>query len=158
MIYKHQTWFNIEADCHTLYNKIQISDFKPEIIVGLMRGGIIPARILADFFHVRLDFYTIDVKYYTGVNQTLEHPVIRKLDDFDYGKNMLIVDDIYDSGKTMQAVLKVLPTKNIRTATLHNRENNVVTPDFFANIAFQHEWIIYPWEKTEFKKSPENDK
>jgi hypoxanthine phosphoribosyltransferase len=146
-------WNEVENYCQTLYNAMNMDNYQPEIIVGLLRGGVIPARIMADYFSVTLDFYTIDVKYYTGINQTLDKPVIRHLENFDYGKSILIIEDIYDSGKTMQAVLDILPKENIKTATLHCRENISNPPTYFAETALKDEWIVYPWEKIEFKNT-----
>lgn len=151
--FKKITWSEIDKLCYILYQKIKDSNLQPDLIIGLMRGGIIPARILADYFHVRLDFYTIDIKFYTGINQTLKKPIIRHLQGIKYkNKKVLIIDDIYDSGKTMQAICNRLSDSKIFTATLHCRENNLSTPTYFADIAYYNKWIIYPWEKNEFQQ------
>lgn len=153
------TWDNIEKYCDTLKCQMDRDNYRPEIIVGLLRGGVVPARIMADYFHVNMDFFTIDVKFYTDVNQTLLKPVIRHLEPIDLSKQVLIVDDIFDSGKTMQAVLETIGRGNIKTATLHLREKPIefakiyTVPNYYAQIAWKNEWIVYPWEKEEFKNT-----
>jgi hypothetical protein len=150
--FQNITWKEFDGLCYSLYQKIKDSNFQPDLIIGLMRGGIIPARILADYFKVDLDFYTINVKFYTDINQTLKKPIIKDFQHIDHkSKKVLVVDDIYDSGKTMKAIRNCFNNNQLFTATLHCRENNTHTPDYFADIAYSNNWIIYPWEKIEFQ-------
>ncbi len=65
---------------------------------------------------------------------------------------ILIIDDIYDSGRTMQAVLGYLGKEDVTTATLFWKETASQKPDYFANVAKKEEWIIFPWEQYEFER------
>ena len=65
---------------------------------------------------------------------------------------VLIVDDIWDSGKTMNAVLDYLGEEDITTATLFWKETAKEKPTYYANIAGRNEWVVFPWEKYEFNR------
>jgi hypoxanthine phosphoribosyltransferase len=125
--------------------------YKPDVIIGLLRGGIIPARIFADFFNVKMDFFALDVKLYTGINERDKKPVIRHFDEDIKGKKILIVDDIWDSGTTMKAVLEYLKNEDIQTVTLYWKETADQKPTYYSYVAKEEQWIVFPWEKTETK-------
>jgi len=157
--YVDLTWKQIEFQCGDIFQKVQDDDFEPEVIVALLRGGVVPGRILSDYFHILLDFFTLDVKFYTGVGKTLEQPSVGEFYWDINGKNALIVDDIWDSGKTMKAVLDKLGYKtNIRTATLFWKETAPEKPNYYSEIASKNEWIIFPFEKQEFKRLMKKNK
>lgn len=147
----YPTWRDIELDCYQVAKRIKW-DYKPQVIIGLLRGGIIPARLLADFFDVQMDFFALDVKFYTGINKRRSKSIIRHFDADIKGKNILIVDDIWDSGKTMQAVLKYLKGENIQTMTVFWKETAKERPDYYANTVKKEHWIVFPWEYYEFDK------
>ena len=131
-----------------------LSDYyKPEAIVGLLRGGVIPARIFCDYFNVTLDFFAIDVKLYNGIGERMEEPKIREFEeDLIRGNRILVVDDIADSGDTMRAVLNHLRTENIKSATLYYKGTTKIKPDYYAEIVEENTWLNFPWEREEFKR------
>ena len=55
----------------------------------------------------------------------------------------MIVDDICDSGKTLK---QFKFEENIYTATLHWKQSSEYQPNYFWEVAFENEWIVYPWE------------
>jgi hypoxanthine phosphoribosyltransferase len=109
---------------------------------------------MADYFGIVLDFFALDVKLYDGIGVRKASPVMRyafKHKDID-GKKILIVDYIYDSGKTMQAVTAHFEGKEIVTATLFWKETAQEKPNYYADVSKDNEWIVFPWETMEFKK------
>jgi hypothetical protein len=50
--------------------------YKPDCIIGLLRGGVVPARIFADYYNIVLDFFALDVKLYNGIDERREKPLI----------------------------------------------------------------------------------
>ena len=147
-------WTDIDELCLSLYCQMHKDNYVPDAIIGLLRGGVVPARIMADYFGIVLDFFALDVKLYTGIGTRREEPVIRygfKNKDIDK-KKVLIIDDIWDSGKTMKAVLDHFKGKEITTATLLWKEGALEKPNYYAEIASENTWYIYPWEQIEFKK------
>ena len=135
---------------------MKADNYQPEAIVGLLRGGVIPARIFCDYFNVTLDFFAIDVKLYNGIGTTEEKPKIREFEeDLIRGKRILIIDDILDSGKTMDAILNHLSGENITTATLYCKRTAKRKPDYYCDMVEECVWLNFPWEKNEFKKQTE---
>ena len=153
--YKYLDWKDFENCCYCLNQKFVLNHYTPEIIIGLSRGGVIPSRILSDILN-NLDLYFIDVKLYDGTNKR-DSAVIRN--DFDLfsikDKRIVVVDDIYDSGTTIKAVVNHLKSKgikNVSSATLYAREGLNEYPTYYAKIVKRKDWIVFPWEKNEFKK------
>jgi hypoxanthine phosphoribosyltransferase len=128
-------------------------NYKPDCIVGLLRGGIVPARIFSDYFNIMLDFFALDVKLYEGINRRKEKPVIGPFSyDLVKKKDIFIVDDIFDSGKTMEAVLEYFRKEKVTTATLFWKETASKKPNYYAEVAKKDEWIVFPFEKHEFRR------
>lgn len=154
MKFEEISWEKVEELCYDIKEQMDNSNYVPDAIIGLLRGGVVPARIFADYFNITLDFFALDVKLYDGIGKRKEKPIIRyafKDNDID-GKRILVVDDIYDSGTTMNAVLEHLKGKNVTTTTLHWKETANQKPDYFAEIAYKGQWYCYPWEKHETKR------
>ena len=99
-----------------------------------------------------MDFFAIDVKLYDGIASTTEKPQIRPFYGDVKGKKVLIIDDIWDSGRTMEAVLEYLGKENVTTATLYWKEKALNKPNYYAETARENEWIVFPWETWEFRR------
>jgi hypoxanthine phosphoribosyltransferase len=98
--YEIPTWNQIYDMILTQAEKIQ--GYKPDLIVGIARGGLIPARILTDMLETPL-LATIEVEFYLGIAQTKAEPTLKQpLTTPVKCKKILIVDDIADTGKTLQ--------------------------------------------------------
>jgi hypoxanthine phosphoribosyltransferase len=151
MQFKFLTWEDIDNACDNIYKQMVADNYRPTAIIGLLRGGVIPARIFCDYFNVTLDFFTIDVKLYNGIGTMEEKPKIREFEeDLIRGRKILIVDDIIDSAKTMSAVLEHLKEEDIKTATLYCKETAKMKPNYYACVAKENEWISFTWERREF--------
>jgi hypoxanthine phosphoribosyltransferase len=150
--FKHLSWEDIEKSCLSIYSQIKSDHYKPECIVGLLRGGIVPARIFSDFFHIFIDFFALDVKLYQKIGIRRSKPVVKSFSGDVRGRRILIIDDIWDSGMTMNAVQDYLKDEDIKTATLYWKETSPEKPDYYAEVAKIDEWIVFPWERYEFWK------
>lgn len=151
--FKFLTWRDIDRLCFSLYAQMSKNHYVPDAIIGLLRGGVIPSRIMADYFGIVLDFFALDVKLYDGIGVRKETPVIRyDFKDTDIKGKILVIDDIFDSGKTMKAVQDHFKGKDITTATLFWKETAKEKPNYYAEIAKEKEWIIFTWEQMEFKR------
>ncbi len=144
------SWKEIEDALMTLAEKIINSDYKPQAVIGIMRGGWIPARVLADLLDVK-SMGAIEIKFYRGIEERHERPVITQplvLDIKD--KNVLIIDDVADTGKSLQIAVNAINLhgpKSIRTASLYVKPWSVMMPDYYY--AQTDKWIIFPWENRE---------
>ncbi|MGC9115649.1 MAG: phosphoribosyltransferase [Fervidicoccaceae archaeon] len=144
------SWKDIEEASITIAEKIGFSGFNPQVIVGVLRGGWIPARILSDLLDIK-EVGALEIKFYRGIEERSERPVItqplvRDVKD----KNVLIVDDVADTGKSLQVALGAVSLygpKQIKSVSLYVKPWSVIVPDFYY--AQTDKWIIFPWEKRE---------
>jgi hypoxanthine phosphoribosyltransferase len=131
--------------------KINSSGYKPDLIVGLARGGWVLARILCDFIGVK-DLVSLKVEHW-GVTATpdgkakLKYPFKVDLN----GKKVLIVDDITDTGESMRVAVEYIKSLNpseVRTAALRHITSSKFKPDYFGE-EMDWRWVIFPWNFTE---------
>lgn len=147
------TWEEIEKWCKRIFEKVS-SNYKPDAIVALSRGGLIPGRILSDLLLVK-DLYAVKTEHW-GITASLDGKA--KLQDSGIlninGKRILVVDDITDTGESMLLALKHLQSMNpveIKTATMLHIDHSKYTPDFFAEPISKDNWawFVFPWNITE---------
>jgi hypothetical protein len=140
--------------CIKLADQIKESEFKPDLIVAIARGGWIPGRIMSDLL-CNSNVASMRTEFYKDVAETNAKPVIsQKVSAPVRGKRVLVVDDVADTGKSLRAArdyLKKLRPKEIKIATLHYKPKSVLRPDFF--IEETDAWIVYPHERREFVKT-----
>lgn len=123
---------------------------KVDLIVGISRGGLIPARYFSDLLGVK-NIEVIRAEYYTGVMERGERPKIKVPPDLKVeGLNVLLVDDVADTGDTIIEVEKELirrGAKRVYVATLYTKPWNKARVDFYS--VRVDSWIIFPWEIAE---------
>jgi hypoxanthine phosphoribosyltransferase len=123
--YAHIDWIVIEYLVSILVEKIKQSDIKYDMLVGINRGGLIPAVMLS---------------------HKLELPMITMMPDdvLSDDKHYLIIDEIYDTGKTIQQIQTNNPTADF--AVLYH---NIDLPSlkFYGLKIALGKWLIFPWEK-----------
>jgi len=131
--------------------KIRRSGFKPDVIIGLARGGWIFSRVLCDFLGVK-DLFSLKVEHW-GITASpdgeakVRHPLSM---DFS-NKKILIADDITDTGESMKKSVEHLKSLNpteIKTVTLRHIEGAKFIPDYFGE-QIKWIWVIFPWNYVE---------
>ncbi|MGQ9780816.1 MAG: phosphoribosyltransferase [Nitrososphaeria archaeon] len=157
MEFTSPSWEDIFDMCVEGANRIEELGIKFDVIIALSRGGLIPGRIISDLLEIK-DIIVLDVKYYTGIGLRSEKPKITELvTNTISSKNILVVDDVVDSGESVKASAEYLKTfhpKTMKVFTLHAKPHRTVNPDLF--IRETTAWIIYPWELLEcFKELKE---
>jgi xanthine phosphoribosyltransferase len=113
-------------------------------VVAITRGGMAPAMIIARELDIRL-VDTISVKSYN--HQTQSEPRIIKMPDQDLvgdGEGVLIIDDLVDTGKTLEVVRKVLPKAHV--ATVYAKPMGRDQVNSFVTEVSQDTWIFFPWD------------
>jgi len=147
------SWADNAKLCEGLASTISSSGFRPDMIVGISRGGLVPARILSDILGVR-ELFTIRVSFYTGVGKTATAPkIVQPLVERLEGKRVLLVDDVSDTGKSLIVAkehLENMGAREVKVATLHFKPHSKFRPDFF--VSKTDAWLVYPWEKHESAK------
>tara|TARA_Y100001938_G_C7972812_1_gene370205 strand:- start:441 stop:839 length:399 start_codon:yes stop_codon:yes gene_type:complete len=118
------TWEDIENLVSVLCHKLKDVSF--DSIYGVSRGGLIPAVMISHRLGVPL-------------RTSLESAYIEKV---------LVVDDIADTGRTLEQLKRLEVFKNSMFATLDYHRQSVVEPDFWVNEKGD-KWIVYPWERND---------
>lgn len=148
-------------DSFRLGVKILESGFRPHFIVGIWRGGApvgITVQELLDFFGIHTDHIAIRTSYYKGIEQRDSrirvHGLQYVINNVDADEGLLIVDDVYDTGLSIEAVIENLRKRarrntpnEIRIATAYykpksNRTNR--TPDYYIHET--DKWLVFPHE------------
>ena len=142
-ILTHPDWHHIEKACGFFAREI-VRHQKMDAIVGLTRGGLIPATILSHM----LDLPMVPVNYSAkdGRGDNRNH---NNMLPYVEGKQVLIVDDICDSGKTMDDVNYHYTEHgyDVFTAAIYYKQGAVFKPTFYwEKIPEDAPWIIFPWE------------
>uniref|UniRef100_A0A7J2TKI0 Phosphoribosyltransferase n=1 Tax=Archaeoglobus fulgidus TaxID=2234 RepID=A0A7J2TKI0_ARCFL len=142
------SWNDIEKLCRELARRIKKSGFKADAIVAIARGGWVPARILADILDVR-ELYSVKTEHW-GIVATItgKAQIIQPLNVKFDGKKVLIVDDVVDTGETMNIVKEhviSLGAKEVRTAVIDYKRSSSFVPDYFGAEMENWKWIVYPW-------------
>jgi xanthine phosphoribosyltransferase len=119
---------------------------KPDAILAIARGGLTFAHHLAEKLNMREVFSINAVSY--DKDKKLDTIDIFNIPDLEKYDNVLIVDDISDSGDTFIEVLKVLkekyPAKNFKTIAIFYKPTSKFKPDVFFHET--DEWINFFWE------------
>lgn len=145
---------DIKKMSYALYTKIIEDNFKPDLLLGLARGGLIPMGYLSGekMFNQR-NVYSLGVQSYEGMEQQNEIKFTTPLDlkYIQQFKKILLVDDLVDTGKTIEHVKKVLTTAlsedtDIRVAVLfYKPKNSKIKPDYYVEET--DKWLVFPQEE-----------
>ena len=154
----HHDWDQIDRWSTRIALDILKTDWRPDYVVGLTRGGLVPGVLLSHLLGVPMHTLKVQLR---DDDSDFEHNAWMPEDVTD-GKNILIVDDINDTGDTLawirddweKSVFKGDIAyhwhKRIRVAVLVNNLASNEQIDWCAmdiNKAEDPSWIVFPWEK-----------
>lgn len=121
-----------------------------DALMAVTRGGLVPAGLLAYHLGIR-NILVAAVQFYSGVARRAQQPAFLQFpaDPLIQGRRVLIVDDIWDSGKTIMAVKErvIAAGGTPVTAVLHYKPDASLfddLPDYYVQTTSA--WIVYPWE------------
>lgn len=143
----HVSWDQIHRDSRALAWRLDgkgPDDGAWKAVVAITRGGLAPAMIVARELDIRT-VDTISVKSYN--HQTQSEPVIIKAPDMDVcgdGTGVLVVDDLVDTGKTLEVVRDLLPKAHF--ATVYAKPKGKPMVDSYITEVSQDTWIFFPWD------------
>lgn len=144
------TWERIYGLLLDLASKVRRNGFKPDVIVGVARGGWPPARVMSDLLE-NPEVASVKADFYSGVAENKGQPVITQSVSLSVkGKKILIVDDVADTGKSLALVkehLKERGASEVKAATIYYKPWSEFTPDYFERKTSH--WIVFPWERKE---------
>ena len=130
-----------------LATDIHADGFEPDMILAIARGGLFIAGALGYALGVK-NIYTMNVEFYTGVDERLEVPMILPpTPDLSLLRDakVLIADDVADTGKTLALVKEFVEGKvaEVRSAVLYEKPWTVVNCEYVWKTT--DAWIEFPW-------------
>ena len=146
------SWTDVENIADELAQKIKASEFVPDYIVGVARGGLIPLYFLAKQLGVR-QILTVSARHY-GKDGTPGDVSVTYLPDVGlHNKRVLLVDEMADSGGTLKEVSEAMLAKydgiHLKTATIAlDKTKSILPPDFYV-IEEDGDQIVFPWDPWE---------
>jgi len=147
------TWNQIYNMLLKLAGRIRNDGFQPEVIVGISRGGWVPARVLSDFLE-NPNLANAKVEHYVGINETKKAPKLTQCLSTDVdGKTILMVDEVADCGESLKlatAHAVERGAREVKTATLYYKPWSIFKPDYYGKET--RRWIVFPWEINETVK------
>jgi len=149
---KKLSWEQVEIALKKLGAKIKTSGFKPDYIIGITAGGLVPLYFLAKHLDIA-NILTVSTNSYERDKKG--ETVITYLPEIDLkGKKILLVDEIADTGesfkKMREAIVQKYTVGEIKTATIIVKKGVCAfEPDYWI-AEKQNEWIVFPWEKEYF--------
>jgi hypoxanthine phosphoribosyltransferase len=187
------SWTDVENQTHEILRQLHLDQWRPDYVIGLTRGGLTPANLISQYLGCPM--YSLDVSlrdaqggpgpesnywmaedafgyvprsYAADSDQLMTETLLGGDGSFDYtmhAKNILIVDDINDTGATLNWIQQdwrdgCLPShprwdgvwdRNVRVAVLYDNESssNRMNINYSAvniNKAEDDSWIVFPWE------------
>ena len=140
-------WEEFGGAARELATEVVESGFSTDIVVAVARGGLLLAGAIAYALGTK-NCGSINVEFYTDVDERLPEPVLHPplLDAPALtGKNVLLVDDVSDSGRTLAMVVELLREHGatVRTVTLYSKPRTVLVPDHVWRDT--DKWITFPW-------------
>ncbi|GAA0245470.1 phosphoribosyltransferase [Cryptosporangium japonicum] len=141
------TWELFGTASRDLATQIAADGYRPEIVLAIARGGLLPAGALAYALDVK-NVATLNVEFYTGVDERLAVPVmlppVPEIVDLA-GARVLVVDDVADTGRTLEVVSEFCGAHvaEARTAVLYEKPQSLVKCEYVWRRTDR--WINFPW-------------
>jgi len=138
------------ADVQAIAARIEESGWRPDHIVGIGRGGLVPGAYLSH----RTGISLLSVDYSTGVPGFSDELLMKLAAHTRDGTDLLLIDDINDSGKTIEALRGAIlghggDADHLRVAVLIDNSRSPALVDYRARTidrAVDKSWFVFPWE------------
>ncbi len=134
------SYHDIHADCIELA-KIIKKKYKPEKLILISRGGLIPGSIIANFLGIQ-DIDVIALKTYQNRKRSSDIKVFKRIKSF---KKLVVIDDLVDSGETAKIVKEMMP--NSKFVVLYAKTSGKKQADLHLYDFKDKDWLVFPWEQ-----------
>ena len=144
------SWADHIVGISAIGESVLASGWKPTAILGISRGGLIPAAMLSYMLDIRL-IQAVRVQHYDDKKKPLDSGPQFVDGPEPFGTNqietkrLLIVDDIIDTGETLKLVRRSVHehAKEIKVAALYVRSDQRHSADWYWKV--EDEWVVFPW-------------
>jgi hypothetical protein len=142
-------WDYIYDLCRGVSDDVKTSEFEPDVVVALARGGWFAGRCICDFLGLD-DLTSLKMEHYVGTAQKSGEPEVRypMPEGSVADKNVLIIDDIADTGGSIERAHEYVHERDpndVRTATLQLLGTSEFEPDYVGERLEEWTWVVYPW-------------
>jgi xanthine phosphoribosyltransferase len=161
----YHTWQDIEHQTQEILRQIHSDAWRPDYVVGLTRGGLVPANLISQYLGCRMETLKVSLRDGGEAESNLWMSEDAFGHNMEQPKNILIVDDINDSGATLNWIKedwqsscfpkdkrwKEVWGSNVRVACVYDNESSkskldVAYSAVTINKADKDVWIVFPWE------------
>ena len=162
----YYTWSDVEHHTQEILRQIHADAWRPDYVVGLTRGGLVPANLISQYLGCRMETLKVSLRDGAECESNLWMAEDAFGHEMEQPKNILIVDDINDTGATLNYIREDWPSgcfpdnprwnevwgHNVRVAVLVDNESskNQIPVSYSAvdlNKAEEDCWIVFPWEE-----------
>lgn len=154
VVFEIPSWDQIYEMLLNVADKIRRDRFKPDIIVGVSRGGWLPARIMSDLLE-NPEIANVKAEHYMGIGETKGETVVTQPISVQVkGKTILVMDDVVDTGHSLIKVRTHLlekGAKDVKIATIYYKPWSIIFPHYYEKETKQ--WVIFPWDRKETVKN-----
>ena len=143
------TWEELLTLINTSANQIKKANSDIDTIVAISRGGLIPASIVSRSLNVK-KVYSYGINFYNREDELKKVPdVYQPLPDSFWSSNVLVIDDVADSGNSLQHVLMSLKRrfhtdKDPLVYTVFYKPKSIIKPQYFSEMVDSGIWINFP--------------
>ena len=162
----YYTWRDVQHHTQEILRQICSDSWRPDYVVGLTRGGLVPANLISQYLGCRMETLKVSLRDDTECESNLWMAEDAFGHEMEQPKRILIVDDINDTGATLNYIRQDWPSgcfpdddrwtevwgSNVRVAVLVDNESSKseIPVSYSAvdiNKAEQDSWIVFPWEE-----------
>jgi uncharacterized protein len=147
------SWSDLDTIVDDIVQEVISSDINIDCILGLSRGGLVPAVMLANKLGTER-VYSFGLRSYNGSEAESIKTYQHVGHNMCVESNVLVVDDISDKGATLGYVKRQICAdgpdnyvhRNIYTCTICIKKGTDFQPTWYGNTYDNNDWIVFPWE------------
>jgi xanthine phosphoribosyltransferase len=146
----HVSHEDFVSDVRAVAQKVAGDSWQPDFVIGIGRGGLVPAVYISH----QLDLPMLSVDHSSKVPGFADELLGKVAEKSRDGTRLLVIDDINDSGGTIDYIRRLLAAvgceaRNLRFAVLLSNSRSKVSVDYWSRTIDRNEdkrWFVFPWE------------